>query len=127
MAWRGPMCDGAGVTGCQRTDQSHDTEPATLGGLHPVGGTDLGEEARLTFAVVAYDVKPAPGHVGTVAHLERSLGSTDPHGQRPGKDLDALVLASVDVAGDPASGVEPHLQLQQLSGVSRPVCKKVRC
>jgi hypothetical protein len=93
----------------QRTEQFHDGEQPAHGGLHPARRTDFEEEARLIPTGVAQDVKLAPRHVDTVADVERPSGTTDPDGQGPGKHLHALVLASVSVARNPASGVEPNL------------------
>ena len=83
---------------------------------------------RLTVAVVAYDVKPAPGHVGTVAHLERSLGSTDPHGQRPGKDMALGAQALAEYAHRVATAYPVHIALHtdhrpmdKLDGFVRPL------
>lgn len=99
-----------------RAEESHDAEQDAHCCFHAAGGTNVEEEACLTLAGVAQDVEFAPGHVNTVADPERSLATSDANGKRAGKHIDALVLAGVGMARDPAARIEPDLQLQQLAG-----------
>jgi hypothetical protein len=92
--------------------------------LEPERGAHLAEEAHRLLARVPERVRGAGGHDNALARTRRRRLPADPQRQRAGEDLEALLLARVDVhGGDGAPRRDLHLDDDQLSlGVRRPSC-----